>query len=173
MKTIIVYNSHTGFTKRYAEWLSEETDAAIVPLKDAKSMDLSSYDTIVYGGWAMGGSINKLEWFKENMGNWEGKKLVVFCVGANPAENPKALEAVLANFTEEEKEKVSVFYCPGGFNYDKMAFGYKIMMKMFRTMIKNKKDKTEEDIEMAKMIATSYDISDKKYITPIVECIKG
>lgn len=173
MKAIIVYNSHTGFTKRYAEWIAEETGADLVALKEAKGMDLSAYETIVYGGWAMGGGINKLEWFKENMSKWEGKKLVAFCVGASPAESPKPLEAVCANFTDEEKEKVSIFYCPGGFAYDKMAFGYKLMMKMFRAMLRNKKDKTEEDIEMEKMIATSYDISDKKYIAPIVECIRG
>ncbi len=25
MKTIVIYNSQTGFTKRYAEWIAEET----------------------------------------------------------------------------------------------------------------------------------------------------
>ena len=46
------------------------------------------------------------------------------------------------------------------------------MMKMFIKALKAKKDKTEEEQEMIKMISTSYDISDKKYIEPILECLK-
>lgn len=42
-------------------------------------------------------------------------------------------------------EKVSVFYCPGGFNYDKMSASSKLMMKMFIKMLKAKKGKTEAE----------------------------
>lgn len=37
--------------------------------------------------------------------------------------------------------------------------------------IKDKKDKTEEDEVMIKMISLSYDISDIKYIEPVLECL--
>ena len=47
------------------------------------------------------------------------------------------------------------------------------MMKMFAKMMANKKDKTEEEKGMAEMIGKSYDISDRKYILPIAEYIKG
>ena len=42
---------------------------------------------------------------------------------------------------------------------------------MFIKALKAKKDKTEEEEVMIKMIASSYDISDKKYIEPILECL--
>ena len=45
------------------------------------------------------------------------------------------------------------------------------MMKFFQKMVEGKKDKTEADREMLKMIAHSYDISDKKYIEPIVKLL--
>lgn len=45
------------------------------------------------------------------------------------------------------------------------------MMKMFIKVLKAKKDKTEEEEVMIKMIASSYDISDRKYIEPILECL--
>ena len=44
-------------------------------------------------------------------------------------------------------------------------------MKMFTNMLKSKKDKTPEEENMIKMISSSYDISDKKYIKPILECL--
>lgn len=46
------------------------------------------------------------------------------------------------------------------------------MMKMFLKALKAKKDKTEEEKVMVKMISSSYDISDKKYIEPILQCLK-
>ena len=46
------------------------------------------------------------------------------------------------------------------------------MMKMFIKTLKAKKDKTEAEEEKIKMISSSYDISDKKYIEPILKCLK-
>ncbi len=46
------------------------------------------------------------------------------------------------------------------------------MMKMFIKTLKAKKDKTEKDEEVIRMISSSYDISDKKYIEPILECLR-
>ena len=44
-------------------------------------------------------------------------------------------------------------------------------MKMFIKMLEAKKNKTDTEREMIKMISTSYDISDKKYIEPIVRSL--
>lgn len=171
MKTIVIYNSQTGFTERYARWVAEETGADCVALQTAKKKSLAEYEAIVFGGWACAGSISKIGWFKGNMDKWAGKKLVVFCVGASPMEAPEVETALKRNFSESELEKIDLFYCPGGFNYEKMSVSSKLMMKMFIKMLQARKDKTKEDEEMIKAISSSYDISDRKYIEPIVECL--
>ena len=171
-KTIVIYNSQTGFTKRYAEWIAEATGADCLELSDAKKKDLAAYEAIIFGGWACAGSISKLSWFKSNIDKWTDKKLIAFCVGASPIENPEIEPALKKNFNESELQKVSIFYCPGGFNYEKMSAPSKLAMKMFIKALKAKKDKTETEQEMIKMISSSYDISDKKYIEPILECLK-
>ena len=169
MKTAVIYNSQTGFTKKYAEWISEATGADCFEIGTAKKQDFDRYDAIVFGGWACAGRISKISWFKSNMDKWLDKMLVVFCTGGSPAESPE-MEAFLSNnFSELEREKLHVFYCPGGFNYDKMSAGSKWMMKMFQKMVGVKQDKTEADMEMLKMISHSYDISDRKYIEPIIK----
>lgn len=168
MKTIVIYNSQTGFTKRYAEWIAEKSGADCYELSEAKKKRLDSYDAIIYGGWACAGGISKLSWFKGNINKWKGKKLIAFCVGGSPLENPEIEPALKKNFSEEEMNNVNVFYCPGGFNYEKMSITSKLMMKMFIKTLKAKKDKTEEDEVMIKMISSSYDISDIKYIEPIL-----
>lgn len=173
MKAIVIYHSQTGFTKQYAEWIAETAEADCLELSVAKKRSFDTYDTIIFGGWACAGSISKLSWFKSNMDKWEGKKLIAFCVGASPINNPEIEQALKQNFTETEFEKVNVFYCPGGLNYEKMSIPSRLMMKLFAKTIKAKKNKTEEEQEMAKMISASYDISDRKYIEPIIIYMKN
>ena len=172
MKTMVIYNSQTGFTKRYAEWIAEAAGADCLELSAAKKESMAAYDAIIFGGWACAGGISKLSWFKGNIDKWADKKLIAFCVGGSPIDNPEIEPALKKNFKESELEKVSIFYCPGGFNYEKMSAPSKLMMKMFIKTLKAKKDKTEEEAEMIKIISASYDISDKKYIEPILKCLK-
>ena len=172
MKTIVIYNSQTGFTKRYAEWIAEEAEADCLELSAVKKKDLAAYEAIIFGGWACAGSISKISWFKGNIDKWEDKKLVVFCVGGSPIDNPEIDIALKRVFNESEQKKVKIFYCPGGFNYEKMSMPSKLMMKMFVKTLKAKRDKTEEEQIMIRMISSSYDISDKKYIEPILQYLK-
>ncbi len=172
MKTIVIYNSQTGFTKRYAEWIAEATGADCIELSAAKKRNLSAYEAIIFGGWACAGSISKISWFKQNMDKWADKKLIAFCVGGSPIDNPEIDIALKRNFSESEQKKVKTFYCPGGFNYEKMSTPSKMMMKMFVKALKAKKDKTEAEEIMVKMISSSYDISNKKYIEPILQYLK-
>lgn len=171
IKTIVIYNSQTGFTKRYAQWIAEAAGADCVELAAAKKRDLTAYEAIIFGGWACGGSISKINWFKGNIDKWADKKLIVFCVGASPLDSPEIETALRRNFNGSEQKKVRTFYCPGGLNYEKMSGLSRLMMKMFVKTLKAKKDKTEEEQEMIKMLSSSYDISDKKYIEPILRCL--
>ena len=172
MKTIVIYNSQTGFTKRYAKWIADAGGADCLDLSAAKKKDLSKYETIIFGSWACAGSISKVNWFKGNIDTWADKKLIAFCVGASPIDNPKIKTALKQIFSESEQKKVKIFYCPGGFNYEKMSAVSKFMMKMFIKTLRAKKEKTEEEQMMIKMLSSSYDISDKKYIEPVLQCLK-
>ena len=171
MKTAVIYTSQTGFTKQYAEWISEEVQGDCMTVAEAEKKDLSGYDAIVFGGWCFAGSIKKLDWFKKKAVQWADKKKVVYAVGASPLENPELQEGLRKNFTDEEWAQISVFYCPGGLCYEKMSGVSRVMMKMFVRMLA--KNKSEKEQAMAKMLSKSYDISDRKYIAPIVECLKA
>ena len=171
MKTLIIYTSQTGFTKRYAEWIAEKMSGELLDLRDAqkKSDDyFKDFDAICYGGWAMAGNLVKGKWFLEKASNWQDKRLAMFCVGGSPNDNPD-VDAFLQNvLTEEQKKYIKVFYCQGGFNYEKMKAPSRLAMKMFVSTLRNKKDATEKEKAMAEKMASSYDISDVKYIEPIV-----
>lgn len=173
MKTIVIYNSQTGFTERYAKWIAEAAGARCLSLSEAKKRNLEKYDAIVFGSWACAGGISKLSWFKGNLDRWAGRKLIVFCVGASPMDSPDIAPALRRTFAGSEWANVKAFYCPGGLNYEKMSLSSRLMMKMFLKTLEAKKDKTAADREMIRMISASYDISDRKYIRPILECLKN
>ena len=176
MKTIIVYTSQTGFTKRYAQWLAEELEADVITLDEAKKKNDSYFngaDAIVYGAWAMGGKFVNSEWFTKKIPDWKGKKLALMGVGASLAANPDVEEVLDNIFTDEERKYAKAFYCQGGIAYEKMKLPSKLAMKAFASMVKNKKGATDKEREMGEMISHSYDISDKKYVMPIVEYIRG
>ncbi len=110
MKTLIIYTSQTGFTKKYAEWIADNPD----------------------------------------------------------------VEVTLQNMlTDEQRQYIRAFYCQGGFNYEKMNAPSRLAMKMFVGALKKKKDATEAEKTMAEMISSSYDISDIKFIDPVVEYLEG
>lgn len=109
MKTIVIYNSQTGFTKRYAHWIAEAAGADCLELSEAKKKSMDGYETVIFGSWACAGGISKLGWFKGNLDRWAGKKLIVFCVGGSPMDSPEIQPALDRNFNGPEWDKVSIF----------------------------------------------------------------
>ena len=87
-------------------------------------------------------------------------------------DNPDVEVTLKKMLTDEQRKYIRPFYCQGGFNYEKMNGPSRLAMKMFVSALKKKKDQTEEEKIMTKMIATSYDISDIKYTEPIVEYLE-
>lgn len=172
MKTLIIYTSQTGFTKKYADWLAQKTGGDLLDLKDAQKKNdafFEDYEAIVYGGWVMAASVVKVKWFLNRAASWKGKKLAIYCVGGSPNDNPD-VEVMLKNMlTDEQREYIRAFYCQGGFNYERMNTPSRLAMKMFVSALKKKKDPTEEEKIMTEMVAKSYDISDEKYLEPVIE----
>lgn len=169
MKTIVIYRSKTGFTRRYAEWIAVELGCEALEWKAAQAMDLAGYDTLIYGGWFHAGSIMGLKKFLQKAEPLK-KNILVFATGASPAENPEIEASMKKNFTPEQWGRIRAFYFPGGLNYEKMGAVDRAMMAAFRVMVKKQEG---EDSEMYRMVCQSYDLSEKKYIEPLVTHCRG
>lgn len=170
MNTIIIYNSKTGFTQRYAKWIQEELDCTCIEFKKAKNQDLSQYQCVIFGSWLMAATIVKLDWFQTFAAQHPEKYCVVFGVGASPAEYEDTIQLMKEIFSTEEFKG---FYFQGGLDYDKMKFPHKQMMKMMSKSLQKKKDKDAKETIMAKMLSQSYDESNREAIMPLVEYVKG
>ena len=173
MKTLIIYTSQTGFTKKYAGWMAESLSADLYELKEVQKKDavfFESYDAIIYAGWVMAASVVKVKWFLGKAEGWKNKKLAIVAVGGSPNDNPDVDVMLGQLLTDEQKQYIKALYCQGGFDYDKMNAPSRLAMKMFKSSLKNSKD--EKNRQVAALIDHSYDISDRKFIEPVVEYIR-
>ncbi len=173
MKTVIVYKSKTGFTKRYAEMIAKEVSCDIIELKKVKAEKLAEYDTVVFGTRFFAGMVDEFKKAKELFEKSGAKKYVVFATGATPNAAEDIVNDVWKNnFTPEELEAIPHFYMQSGICYEKMPFMEKMMMKMAAKMMKNQKEKDEMAQGFEEALKGSFDITDKVYIEPIVEYLK-
>ena len=176
MKTLIIYTSQTGFTKKYAQWLAEKTNGEVLELKEAKKKDeafFDEYQAIAYGGWAVAEKVAQVDWFLGKVSGWKEKRLAIFVVGANVSDSPMTQKMLDGVLTAEQKSYVKIFYCQGGLCYEKLNLPNRLAMKAFASMLKKKKDATEELKQMGELISNSFDASDEKYVEPISEWLQG
>lgn len=168
-KGIIVYHSKTGFTKRYARWLSEEMGWPSVSIKEMAGTSFPSVDVMVFGGGLHAGVLEGLAKARKIFEKSDAGRLVVFATGATPGTETEIIEEMWQrNLTEEELKQRSHFYLPGGLNYEQMAVGDRMMMWGLRFFLNHKKKQTPGEREFAKAIAHSYDISSKEYLESFI-----
>lgn len=174
MKTIVIYTSQTGFTQKYAKWIGERLDAELLTLADTRKKPEDYFeqaDALIFGGWAMAGKVSGVKWFLDRIEKWKEKKLAIFCTGGSPNDNPEVDGFLKTALSEEQQKHAKIFFCQAGINYDKMKLPSRLAMKAFASMVRKTKKSTPEEIKMGEMLSHSYDISDKKYIEPIIEYI--
>ena len=74
--------------------------------------------------------------------------MVLFVTGATPNSDEKTVEGFWRqNLTPDELEHIPHFYMQGGLRYEKMSLPDRLMMKMAARIMKNKKNKSQSDID--------------------------
>lgn len=173
MKLLVIYKSKTGFTKKYAKWISKELTCPDVSYEDLKSVILSDYDIIIFGSRIHAGRVDGLSKFKKQLSERDNKKLVVFATGATPA---NALEVIgkiwKSSFPTEEELKTPHFYMQAGLIYEKMGAGDRFIMKTLAKFLSSKNNKNSVENGCEQAIRNSYDISSIEYIDPLINYIR-
>lgn len=165
MKRIIIYYSKTGFTERYARWISEELGCEAITLKESGRRDLTAYDTIIYGAGLHAGKIPGVKKFLVPSVLTDGR-LVVFATGAIAPQAPELTKALRPNFTDEQWSKVKTFYMQAGLNYERMGVLDRALMAGLRAFLRRQEGK---DSDAYRMVSTSFDLCDRAYIAPLVD----
>jgi menaquinone-dependent protoporphyrinogen IX oxidase len=173
MKTLVVYKSKSGFTKKYAEWISRELEADIYEASQVNLAMMAAYDAIIYGGGLYAGGINGVKLIKENLHRLAGKKVVVYATGASPSGEDVINEVRNSNFTPEQQKKIRFFYLRGGFNFNKLSPFYKGVMSLMKWTLERKKNPTADDRGMLAAFDHPVDFTDEKNIKELIAYVKS
>lgn len=155
MVSAIVYNSSTGFTRRYAELLGEKTGLLAYDM-NGKSLPPKGSE-VIYLGWLRAGS---LAGYRKAARRYRVRALGV--VGMSPTPNGKAMEDMT----------LPAFYLPGGYRPDALSGLDKLMMSAMGRMLARKAPKNEEEAMMIRAFQTGCDSFDPESLTPVTEFLK-
>lgn len=173
MKCLVIYKSETGFTKKYAEWIAGDLSADIHEYANVNQKMLSRYDVVIYGGSLHAVGISGKKFITQNLDFLKNKRVIVFAVGASPYRKEILDEVRDKNFSEEEKKIIHFYYLRGGFNYHKLPFLDKILMKLLHLKLKRKKVLTADEKGMLNAFKQPVDFTRKENITELVSYVQS
>jgi menaquinone-dependent protoporphyrinogen IX oxidase len=141
MKSIIIYGSQYGTTKRYAEHLSEMTEIEAVAFKEAKGID--KYDRVIFMGALYAGSVLGL---KKTVSKMSSKQeLVIVTVGlVDPTDSENIdyirhsiKERIPADFYDETR----IFHLQGAIDYSHLSLKHRMMMAVIHSKLSKMPEK--------------------------------
>lgn len=142
MKTIIIYHSECGHTKRYAEFLNTRILAdKLIHIKDMKLKELFEYDSIFYGGNIKNNEIVGLDKLLKHYDKLRDKNIFIFGVGMSSVTGGDYARDLIITANNLDNKHVRLYLLPGGIDLNLMS---PIKRKMFLTGLKLSEKKIED-----------------------------
>lgn len=176
-KTAVIFRSHYGATRLYAQHIAQSIGADLFDLDNVKKVDFEKYGTVIYGGGIYAGSINGLKKLKKNAEQLKGKNLVVFSVGlGDPTVASQArtiLNSINKALPKELMERAHIFSFRGSQEWNKLSFMHRTMMKMLYNMISKKKeeDLTDDERETLNIFGKDVDHTNLAAAAPLIDYV--
>ena len=172
-KSLIIYGSQYGTTKRYAEHLSAMTGIEAVAFKEAK--DIDKYERVIYMGALYAGSILGL---KKTVSKMSSKQeLVVVTVGLVDPTDPENINYIRHSVRERVPEhlydETRIFHLHGAIDYSHLSLKHRMMMAVIHSKI-SKMPEEKLNAESKTILATygkKEDFVDYSSLTAVITFI--
>lgn len=172
-QVIVLYKSVTGFTRQYADWISEELNCASQELDHYSQKAVKECRLLIFGGRFHAGMLDGLKKARKIFQENPSVTPVIFAVGAvEETEHAVIEDSWKNNLTEEEYQRIPHFYLPGGLCYEKMPLNDRLMIKVFSFLLKRKKVKSQYETTMLKLMEHSFDRTSREAILPLISCVQ-
>ena len=159
---IIVYESKTGFTKRYAQMLAAKTGMKVYRVNELSKIDKE--EEIVFLGWMKVGRIQGLKKVRKF-------NVKAVCGSGSGSAGENNAETIISG---NKLEKIPFFYAQGGCLPLKDLKGTdRVMMSMFAKMLKKRKDKDEKLNEAIDHIENGFDGVKEENLIPLIEWLNS
>lgn len=159
---VIVYESKTGFTKRYADMLASKTGLKVFRVKELSKVNQD--EEIIFLGWMKAGKIQGLDKLRKN------NVKAVCGSGTGRTAEPSAERIISRN----KIEGIPFFYLRGGCLPLRELKGMdKIMMSMFSRMLKSRKDTDGKLEETISNIRNGFDGVNEENLVPVLQWLNA
>ncbi len=111
MRTVIIYSSILGTTKKYAMWLREALEADLSKA-NAGQRSAQDYDLVIICSPTYLGQIRLLGYLKKRWSVLQEKKVILIAVGMAPPEDPDSKRSY-ERIPEEIRNGIKYFKLPG------------------------------------------------------------
>lgn len=174
MKTIVIYKSKYGSTKKYAEWIAEELGCEAVDSKNIKPEDLKEYDNIVYGGGLYAEVIAGVSLITKNIDILSDKKIAIYTTGLTPLDCHEYYDKMVLgkNFKTGVPDNIRVFNYLGKMIVSELSLPHKTAIKALQKLMSAKENPTEMEKMLIQLCDADGDFCDKTQIENLVDYIK-
>ncbi len=175
-KTLVVYGSHYGATKTYAEYIAQKLSCPCLAAESLKKGMLANCDAVVFGGGVYAGSIAGWKKAAPLIVKESPSRILLFVCGlADPAREKTRAEArmLFEKRLPENMRGLPVFCLRGGIDYAKLGLKHRAMMAMLMKFLKSKKDPSEEDRQLMATYGGKVDFTDLTSADPVIAAARG
>lgn len=170
-KVLVLYTSNTGSTETYANDIAHGVDGDVMPLKKFRWKNIDDYQIVVYGGWVNNGAIQGINDFLYDYENrLANKDVLIFSCGMSfPTENGRK-ELIDRNYLSPYH--VRFYQVRGSFDFKKLNFFQKMIMKSSIKMIANSADATPEQKMLTTVLDAPLEYYDREKVERILTVIR-
>ena len=169
MKTLVLYKTSTGSTKKYAEEIASSVKADILPIKKFKKKMIPEYDTIVFGGWVMGSKIKGIDEFLSLWEEMKEKNVIVFSVGMSLPTKQARADLISANLLD--MYHLRFYMLRGNFDYQNLKFPYKLLFANSLRMIEKDENASADQKALLSVKTTPIYYHDDEGISKIISIV--
>ena len=169
MRTLILYTSKTGNTKKYAEDIAQAVNGDVFPLKKYKWKDVGDYDSIVFGGWVMGGKIQGIDDFLSHYDEISDKNILVFSSGMGFVTSESSDRLISGNVLDIYH--IRYYQLRGSFDYSKLHFPYNFMINTSLRALRKDPDSAQDLSMVENLKETPLEFYDQQGIDRIISVL--
>ena len=169
MRTLILYTSKTGNTKKYAEDIAQAVNGDVFPLKKYKWKVVGDYDSIVFGGWVMGGKIQGIDDFLSHYDEISDKNILVFSSGMGFVTSESRDRLISGNVLDIYH--IRYYQLRGSFDYSKLHFPYNFMINTSLRALRKDPDSAQDLSMVENLKETPLEFYDQQGVDRIISVL--
>lgn len=159
--------SFSGFTRRYADWIAEETGLSVCDLREIRNIDIEDPYLLV-GVPVHGQELCEIRKIRKLIREKDPEKQLILYATGLRCDDENVKENILKyNFNDLRPD--AFFYFTGGLDKDRLATNDRMFLRLQQMMISRHPDCTESDEELLFRMKNGGDYTDRQQISPLID----